>query len=299
MIELRRGTAHLVLAPELGGAVASWDVAGIPVFHPVVDPMLGAQRGAALAAYPLVPFSNRVAWGRFSFEGHDHQLARNFGDHPHTIHGNAWMHPWEILAQDDAGARFAFAHDPARPGAAAEWPFAYRTTIAYLLAEDGLAVTLTVENTDTRRQPVGCGFHPYIPRAAGLRLGFTAASVWHVGACSLPDARLPATGEWSFDPPRDVGATAIDNCFNAWFGCASVEWPGLGRRLGICATPPFGHLVVFTPPGKPYVAVEPATNMTDAINRMDVPDAGLRVLDPGETLTGRVDCTLAGAESSG
>lgn len=292
MIELHNGAAHLVLAPERGGAVAAWEVAGVPVFHPVVDPALGAQHGAALAAYPLVPFSNRVAWGRFRFEGHDHQLARNFGDHPHTIHGNAWMHPWNILRRTETSAHLQFSHAPSTPAAAAEWPFHYRTTITYVLDEDGLAVTLTIENTDERAQPVGCGFHPYMPREAAIRLGFSAQSVWHVGADALPDARLPATGEWSFDPARDVGTTAIDNCFNAWFGCASLEWPATRRRLGICATPPFGHLVVFTPPGKCYVAVEPATNMTDAVNRMDEPDAGLRILQPGELLTGRVAFTL-------
>ncbi len=292
MIELRHGASTLVLAPELGGAVASWEVGGAPVFHPVVDPMLGAQRGAALAAYPLVPFSNRVAWGRFTFEGHDYQLARNFGDHPHTIHGNAWMHPWDILRHDETSAQLQFSHDPSTPDAAAEWPFRYRTAITYVLDADGLAVTLTVENTDARAQPFGCGFHPYMPREAGIRLGFAAQSVWHVGEDSLPDVRLPATGAWSFDPPRDVGATAIDNCFNAWSGGAALEWPATGRRLGLRATPPFGHLVVFTPPGKPYVAVEPATNMTDAVNRMAEPDAGLRILQPGASLTGRVVFTL-------
>ena len=51
----------------------------------------------------------------------------------------------------------------------------------------------------------------------------------------------------------------------------------------------FRHAVVYTPADKPYFAVEPASNMTDAVNRMDsVPDHGLRVVHPGDTLRRQV-----------
>ena len=47
--------------------------------------------------------------------------------------------------------------------------------------------------------------------------------------------------------------------------------------------------MVYTPGGKPYFAVEPASNMTDAVNHMDnVPDHGLRILPPGGILQRQV-----------
>ena len=59
--------------------------------------------------------------------------------------------------------------------------------------------------------------------------------------------------------------------------------------MRVAADGPFGHGVVFVPPGRDFVAAEPATNMTDAVNRMAIDaDHGLVVLEPGETLRGRV-----------
>ncbi len=289
MIELTAGRSVLRIAPELGGSVLSYEEAGVPLFHPVVDPKLAAQKGEAIAAYPLVPFSNRVAWGKFSFGGEAFELARNFGDGPHTIHGNAWMHAWRVLDRTEARARLAFGHNPPGSGDPREWPFRYETEIDYALRPDGLDVTMTVTNTDSRPQPVGFGFHPYFPRDAATELCFLARTVWRTDPDELPDARLPVEGDWRFDPARPVAGPPIDNCYNGWFGCAAIAWPNRTLGLEVCATPPFEHLVVYTPDGKAFLAFEPASNMTNAINRLDQPDNGLRVLRPGETLSGRVD----------
>ena len=50
---------------------------------------------------------------------------------------------------------------------------------------------------------------------------------------------------------------------------------------------------MFTPPGRDYVAVEPASNMTDAVNRPEIPDRGLAVLQPGQELTAVVEFSLS------
>ena len=66
-----------------------------------------------------------------------------------------------------------------------------------------------------------------------------------------------------------------------------------GIRLTIAGDDLFRHLIVYTPDDKPYFAVEPASNMTDAVNHMDtVPDHGLRVLHPGDTLQRQVRFTV-------
>ncbi len=86
-----------------------------------------------------------------------------------------------------------------------------------------------------------------------------------------------------------IGEPALDNCYAAWTGRAEITRPEHGIRLVTAADDIFRHLVVYTPDGKPYFAVEPASNMTDAINRMDtVPDHGMRVLEPGERLVRQV-----------
>ena len=290
--DLRAGMGTLQIRPSLGGAVGAWTRTGAVIFHPVTDPNLIAQHGAAVGGYPLIPFSNRVAYGRFAFDGRTYQLDPNFRGEPHTIHGNAWMRPWRVLRRDQAAATLALDHDPPNDPAG-QWPFRYHAEIEYALRDDGLRVSILVRNTDERAQPVGLGFHPFFPRDPDLALGFSAASVWHVGPDSLPDERLPVEGEYRFEPIRSVDGPPLDNCYAGWTNSAFLRWPRRELALGINAAAPFDHLVVFTPPGRDYIAVEPASNMTDAVNRPEIPDRGLTVLQPGQELTAIVVFSLS------
>jgi aldose 1-epimerase len=280
----------LRLLPDLGGAVGGWVRDGADVLHPVSDPNLIAQHERPVAAYALIPFSNRVGYGRFSFGGEDFQLAANFGGEPHTIHGNAWEREWQVAEAQASRAVLVLDHQ----GPAEQWPFHYLATMTYVLGDTSLEVTIRLENTDERAQPVGLGFHPFFPRTDDVELGFTASGVWQAGADSLPETRLPVEGNWRFDPIRPVAGAKLDNCYTGWTGEAVLHWPS--RRLGlrIAASDLFGHLVVYTPPGRNYLAVEPASNMTDAVNRMDIADNGLRVLQSGEALEASVTLSLFG-----
>ena len=282
------GAARLVICPELGGSIGNWSRHGTPLFRHTSPEVLAGDSSRALACFPLIPFSNRIAWGRFSFGGESFQLDRNFGDHPHTIHGNAWQRAWTVDHAGVADARLSLHHDPAADSGS-HWPYRYHSELHYALSADALLVTIGFRNTDHRAQPVGLGLHPYQPHTPETMIAFKAGSVWHTGADSLPDARLPVDGHWSFDPGHVIAPPALDNCYAAWTGRAEITRPEHGVRLVIAGDDIFRHLVVYTPEGKPYFAVEPASNMTDAINHMDtVPDHGLRVLPPGETLSRQV-----------
>ncbi len=305
MLELAAGDATLLLCPALGGSIGGWTRRGVPVLRHTPPDDLAGDNSRLLSCFPLIPFSNRIAWGRFSFGGESFQLDRNFGDHPHTIHGNAWQRAWDIAWQKPAEAELLLVFDPASdttitPGGHAgglHWPYRYDCRLRYALQPDGLVVTISFTNTDHRAQPVGLGLHPYQPRTPRTAIAFRAGSVWHTGPDSLPDERLAVQGDWSFDPGRVIAGPALDNCYAAWTGRATVTRPEHGIRLTIAGDDVFRHLVVYTPDGKPYFAVEPASNMTDAVNRMgSVPDHGLRVLAPGDTLERQVrfsveDCT--------
>ncbi len=302
MLELHASDARLILCPELGGSIGGWTWRGVDILRHTPEAALHGNNSRLLSCFPLIPFSNRIAWGRFSFGGETFQLDRNFGDHPHTIHGNAWQRAWTVDRQtreghlvDDNSAsevRLSLTHDPAED-TGSHWPYRYHAGLHYALQPDGLTVTISFKNLDHRAQPVGLGLHPYQPRTPRTEIAFKAASVWHTGADSLPDERLPADGHWSFDPGHAITPPPLDNCYAAWTGRAEITRPEHGMRLVISGDDVFRHLVVYTPDARPYFAVEPASNMTDAVNRMDsVPDHGLRVLTSGESLVRQVRFTV-------
>jgi aldose 1-epimerase len=288
MIELLAGPLRLVLDPDTGGAVASFTHDGLPLLRPVSDARLVAQHGRSVAGYPLIPFANRVANGRFSLGGVQHQLNLNFDGHPHTIHGNAWMRRWTALHVSPGRAELTLDHRPPMDPAG-EWPFAYHAEQVFTLSENRLELAISVRNEDHMSWPAGIGFHPYVAREADTQLRFDADTVWLNGADSLPAAREAVAHQWDFATARNVGEAQIDECYAGWGGTADVTWPQrkLGLRLRTGA--PFDHLQLYTPSGRDFFGLEPVSNMPDAINRMDaVSDHGLVMLAPGERLSGTI-----------
>ena len=114
IIEMASGSAQVRIAPAVGGAIAAFTVRDTPMLRPTPAAALVARDVRRTACYPLVPYSNRIATRGLRFGGHDYALARNFGDHPHAIHGVGWQRPWTV---DDASsatsALLALEHDAA------------------------------------------------------------------------------------------------------------------------------------------------------------------------------------------
>jgi len=239
------------------------------------------------SSYPLIPYSNRVAGGRFSFEGVEHRLALNFGDHPHSVHGNAWQRPWQVAEADEVRCRLTFAHRPDGDEATG-WPFAYRAEQIFELAADGLTLTLTLENADSHAMPAGMGLHPFFPKRPGVRLQFAAAGVYPQGEDSLPTRSIAVPDEWDYRELRDLGEPRLDNCFRGWNGTARILFEPEKIAIRIEADPVFGHLVVYVPSGRDFFAVEPVSHVNNAVNRPDIADHGMRVLKPGERMAAKV-----------
>lgn len=239
------------------------------------------------SCYPLIPYSNRIAQGRFSFEGVEHRLALNFGDHPHSIHGNAWQKPWQVMEAGEASCRLVFVHNP-RGDEARGWPFAYRAEQLFELSPNGLMLTLMLENEDHRAMPAGLGLHPFFPRRPGVRLQFTAERVYPNGQDSLLVDSILVPDDWSYRTMRELGEPRLDNCFAGWDGTARIAYIQERIALHIEADSIFGHLVVYVPSGRDFFAVEPVSHMNDAINRPEPVRHGLKVLKPGERLKAQV-----------
>ena len=287
IVTLRSGALKVDMAPSIGGAIAGFWRGGIALMRETPEDALRNGLVRQTSSYPLIPYSNRIAHGRFSFEGVEHRLALNFGDHPHSIHGNAWQKPWQVAEASETHCRLSFLHRPVGDDARG-WPFAYRAEQNFALSPEGLGITLLVENLDEDAMPAGLGLHPFFPRRPGVRLKFSAANVYRTGQDSLPGECVPVPAEWDYRVIRDLGEPGLDNCFEGWDGDAEILFEQDKIMLRLEADPVFGHLVVYVPTGRDFFAVEPVTHLNDAINRPDLLGHGLHVLQPREQLSGTV-----------
>jgi aldose 1-epimerase len=290
---LAAADARVELAPAVGGAIARFALGHVDVLRPVSDDARTAGNVRGYGCYPLVPYSNRIADAKLSWAGHTHALARNFGEHPHSIHGVGWQRAWRVVAHDQASALLAL-DEFAADADARVWPWPFRATQSFVLAADGRVATLsariTIANTGTEAFPFGLGFHPYFPRTPATELGFGADGVWQTDDTQLPTAKIAVPEAWRFDPPRAADPVALDNAFAGWRGEATLI--DRSRRIAttITADRAASFLVVYVPPAHDFLAVEPVTHMPDAFNRAarGEPGTGTRTLAAGAAFS----CTM-------
>ena len=267
LLELRAGDLRLALRPDLGGSVAGLWLGELPVLRSTEAGALEAARQSG--CYPLAPYSNRLGYRRFRWQGEDYSTQANFDDNPHSLHGVAWMRAWDLVSSSATEAELIYRHS-----GDAHWPFAFELRQRFVLSAAALEMHLALTNLAPQAQPVGLGWHPYFPKRAHSRLHIELTDRWENDASGLPTRRVPQPGI-----DGHVSHLAFDNCFEGWRGTARIRDDKLSLRL----TSSLPYLVVFTPGTKPYYCVEPVSHVSNAMHMSDPTAHGLRSLAPNAT----------------
>lgn len=280
-LHLASGGWQLEVDPTLGGAVTALRHAGRAV---LVSPGPPGSDAMGTANFVLVPYANRIARGELTCEGRPLTLPRNFGDHPHPLHGTGWKRAWTVTEQQADVVALQLEH-----AADAHWPWSFRAQQRIELSSDGVRFALEVTNTASGPAPMGVGFHPAFAACAATRLQTEVRGVWQIDADSLPVAMAPATAVLP-ELPAPVAvlrSTLVDHCFTGWSRSAQILHAGHDGSLNLAlqASPGMEYLQLYMPPGKDWFCVEPMSQMPDAIHHSATSqDTGLRILAPGESL---------------
>ena len=234
----------------------------------------------------LLPWPNRIAGGRYSFDGVDYQLPLTEPAKLNASHGLVRFVRWTASQQD--GSSVTLAHDLVPQTG---YPFELRLQVSYqVLAADGLRVRATVTNTGRSAAPFGAGFHPYLDLAGHeldtVELLVPAATVFDTDERQIPVGRHPVE-DTPFDlrTGRPLGSLRLDHGFADLSGSAAVLRTEQ-RAVELSWDAAFGYLQVFTPPfitpGRNAVAIEPMSCPANAFNSGE----GLVRLEPGQQWTG-------------
>jgi len=256
LLELRVDGARVRLAPGHGGAIREFNWRGQDVFRPT--PAGKGEDPFDTACFPMVPYVNRVAHGRFEFAGHSVRLARNWSQDPHPLHGQGWKAAWDVVSHSATRAKLRFE------GGADEWPWHYRSEQEFELQPDSLSVELSVENRGESPMPAMLGLHPYFPDADRARLEVKLPRVWLADGGALPLEEVPTPAAWSFDAGRAVREVALDHGFVGWTGAAVLRWPDRAVKL-TASRCDFLHL--YTPRIRDFFCVEPQNAAPGALAR--------------------------------
>ncbi len=253
----------------------------------------------------LFPFPNRIANGSFKWGGREFHPPANDSIGRNAIHGFACRRPWRVSHSSGnenlatLTAEFLASRDA--PKEAAYWPGDCKLTLRFLLGPNSLSLSCTIENPGSELLPVGLGFHPYfrIPLAASgqasdCSVSVPAESYWELTHNLPTGKKLPVDPFRDLRKPRRFDDLLLDDLYTGFQltdGKASlmprgrIEQAGVGA-IEVLASAAFRELVVFTPPARNALCLEPYTCVTNAINlHAQEIDTGLIILQPGESRT--------------
>lgn len=262
--------AHLRMrvSPQ-GGAVLSLDS--------LLDgqPLLRAGEGTRpddVALFPMLPLANRVRDNRFLLAGEAITLPTSPVDDAFFLHGDGWLHRWTVMSQTPGSITLTMRQRH-------ECGFDYQAELRYTLVENALQVAITLRHLGVRPMLYGMGIHPFFTLHDDTTLMFSAAGYWPEGEQHLPVAWqgvLPSDAD--FNQPRAVADRWQNVGYSGWSGAATLRHGGMTVRL-TASTP---WLMLYHPPGAPFVCLEPQTHPVDAHSLPGQP--GLVLLHQGEEL---------------
>lgn len=280
VLAITAGNSICHVVPALGGALASWEVDGQQMFREIAEQDLVSGNILGCASFPLVPYSNRIGFGQFEWDGRPVRIAGNplFG--PHAIHGVGWQESWALVHHGaaDLTLQMDFAGD-------ARWPWPFRTEQQIALVEDSLILRMKATNLADEIAPLAFGHHPYFD-AKAASLQFSAGLFYEAGDDDLPKGAIVPTGEVDFSSTRNIGTCAIDNAYGDWCGAAMIAWAG--RRYMLQITSSLSNAVLYTPKEADFFCFEPVPHINNALNRAD---CVMPAIEPGSAYEGHIRFT--------
>jgi aldose 1-epimerase len=257
LLLLRHEDMRLTLDAARGGSILEFSWRDRAIFRPTPRSTEGTDP-FALACFPMVPYANRIAHGRFNFGARAVHLKRNWAADPHPLHGQGWRSPWQVSAATASSVLLMFE------GGADEWPWHYLAEQQLRLSQGALSIRLSIENLAQSPMPVMLGLHPYFCDSDQAQLQASTPRVWLADNASLPIEEVATPLDWSFERARSIAAVPLDHCFTHWNGSAVIRWPD--RRVDIQATN-CRYLHVYAPSGRDFFCVEPLSAAAGALNR--------------------------------
>jgi len=300
----RGGASPLVarIAPQSGANLYSLQYEGRELLH--VPQSLDKLPGFRYGTPVLYPTPNRVAGGKFTFEGRSFDFGLNDGDR--FLHGLVHSVPWEYdqPKADERGASVLTYLDFSPGGPLHRlFGFDHRLSLKFTVDSLGVRFDYAVENRDSLSLPYGIALHPYfIYLGAREETYLTVPARGHMQAVNLMPTGVVEpleAGPYDLSGGRPLSELDLDDVYIGMVPekPAFIEYRDAGVKITLKASARFTHMVVYTQQPS-FFCVENQTCSTDAHNfyARGLKDVShLLLVPPGGTDTGWIHFQLAGS----
>lgn len=256
----------------------------------------GGERPSGHGIPILFPFPNRIRGGHYSWNGRDFEIPASnasFDGAGNAIHGFCLDRPWRVTSRgaDFAVGMFELGKDA--PDRLQYWPADFRIEVRYQVRGNKLRADIRLLNPSAVPLPWGFGTHPYFKLPLGAKsdpkhclVMAPAAEEWELVGGLPTGRRLPVSEAKDLREGAYFDVLKMDDVLTGLPASQAADDCGImdeasGQQVTQQWGPGFREIVVYTPPGRNAVCLEPYTCATDAINLQQRGiDAGWRVLEP-------------------
>ncbi|KAA0108359.1 aldose 1-epimerase family protein [Mycolicibacterium sp. P1-5] len=287
--EISHGDQHATVV-EVGGGLRQYRSGD----REILDGYGPDERCTGARGLPLVPWPNRIADGKYRFDGSDYQLPLTEPDKHNAIHGLVRWRNWSCRAR---GTDHVAMGTVLRPMMG--YPFTLDVEVEYRLGPQGLTVQTTATNMGDAPCPYAAGQHPYLAAQAArvdtMTLQLDAAQWLPTDERGLPIGTADVAGSpVDFRDRRVIGSQDIDYTFTdltrdsdglAWVNVTDAE----GHSIAVWVDQHYPYIEIYTSHTQPEphwrtgLGVEP---MTAPPNAFRTGDDVVR-LEPGQSMSSR------------
>ncbi len=288
MIKIYNNQLRLFLDPNSGVGTKALEMRRGEHWLSIMPDTRSSDCNLPFANFLMIPYSNRIKDGQFTFENKNYYLANG---ESHSIHGDVRNRKWKI---SEHTTESIICTIDSRQNKDINWPWDFCAKALFKL--DGLALhmQLSITNVSTTNMPAALGWHPYFNRKITshdeqVLLHFPLKGVYpDANNTRIPSGPLtPLDYHQNFDLERELfKENFLDLCYHGFSG-GSITWPKSRLRLKISTNDICQHLIIYNPPETDYFAIEPVSNANNGVNLFSQGDqtSGIRVLTPQDTLT--------------
>ncbi len=203
------GGGYRAVVTEAGAGLRVLEYDG----QPVVAGFGEDERAVGGRGQLLLPWPNRIAGGRYTFDGQEQQLPLSEPALGNASHGLTRWAPW-TLEERTAHSVSLIHRLMAQPG----YPWTVDLHVLYDLSADGLTVTVTATNLSSRPAPYAQGAHPYVTvgdgPVDGWELTVPASTRLTVDEVNIPDGREGVEdSEYDYRVARPIRGILLDTPF--------------------------------------------------------------------------------------
>ncbi len=310
-VEFAKGDYTALLIPSVGAnlvRLANTRLGAEILRTPAADEIETFKSRPQIFGLPLLFPPNRIADGRYVFEGRTYQypitIEKEHNYHHGIIKGLPFVVSKARETEDEVLIECRYYSNAGNDAIFCHFPHAFKCKVIYKLSAKGLEQEVTFTNRSEQRMPVGVGFHTplCIPFAGGEASDYVmrvaVGEQVELDGRNLPTGRkLPLTEQ--FSKLREEGLQVTD--------CEPIEAGFTLREIDVDGKPYRGALVENKRTGVrtfyevddrttywtiwnngghvPYCCPEPQSWTTNAPNAADPEAAGFRSIAPGDTFS--------------